>query len=373
MTNPNADWFRTLLASRDRETANESRRVGEGADGRQFIESAATRAAHSIDRFGKDGAGFLAMLADPPADFDFWEDLRALLAWRRPVLHHHAPEVQSAVATLLSSLPPSRRIPILAAGPPADLTPRKNDPVAMIFADYLKSETADLRHIEPGIALPDRSAALSRPDREFLAAQVSGKVGAFRAFTAAAEANAEALESGNDSGFTTFEHALAHLKSGDIRALPDSYLDTLIEGPAPARRYGEGGTEAELNMAKLNALLLLSRRQGSRHYKGFYLNSALAKLPPGGFYRFRIDLFPRDKVWPYLASRFPLLDRAIGRKPALPFDPYIDRLRALRLLQTFPKLPARYMATLQDLQRGRKGALQKEAADLLSAAARPTP
>ncbi len=135
-----------------------------------------------------------------------------------------------------------------------------------------------------------------------------------------------------DPGFTTFQHALAHLKSGDIRALPDSYLDTLIEGPAPARRYGEGGTEAELNMAKLNALLLLSRRQGSPHYKGFYLHSALAKLPPGGFYRFRIDLFPRDKVWPYLASRFPLLDRAIGRKPALPFDPYIDRLRALRLL-----------------------------------------
>lgn len=157
---------------------------------------------------------------------------------------------------------------------------------------------------------------------------------------------------------------------------------------------------ADLTVWHLMRAIVVMRRQGPDHYcqLAFWQNDASkavrARLKGHGGLRLFADLctklgdrrdgsvrfliksdywmpdiseWPQTDVWPLLARHFSLIDEALGLA-APSGNEELSELRALNLLEVFPKTPARYLSALLDRAIGDRKLAREPSRDLLAAA-----
>lgn len=125
----------------------------------------------------------------------------------------------------------------------------------------------------------------------------------------------------------------------------------------PARTYEEGLTQSKINLTRMSAYRSVMRRLCPGKEEGYFLSLALSKIPQG-FYRMNFATYPRRMVWPYIATHFDILDRAMGLAEPFVFEPKLERTKAIAILKLLPKVPMRCLM-LQPVQPSGAGRMPK--------------
>lgn len=279
-------------------------------------------------QFGADGRKFIDALNDGSAINNFWQALQLLFCTRLSLLECHAPTQHKIVGEILLRIPERDRIRLLAEQFFPDLKPRKSDPLAQLFAEYLHGPKSDFRHLEWGAPKPQSETDLPTDTKNAVAMHFGELREAFLAF----KGSAIDLNGSDDLDIMAHGQKTADLLRG--------------RKPEPGDLVGVGTlSQVESGWMKQAAYSHAMSSVARGRPEGHYLRLALQKRP-SGFRTMRLDTFPRRSVWPYIASHLDILDRALGLTPCFTFDPKFERVKALNLLRLLPKVPARYADVL---------------------------
>ena len=308
-------------------------------------------------RFGPDGAGFLDALNAGELWDDFWRAMFCVFGLRaqRPTRIEGA--VQNHIITLLRKLPSARRQHILAqAFFPAMRKPRQWEGFHALVIEELERPDADLRAWEVGVG---KISSIEDIDDKVLieiARSFGARTGQFAAFT-------------------------AHVSDADKDKPPLQIKTASTPGTRPADRaealavledfpvsntYGPGViVKSEANLYLTQAFHATMRKIMPGIPQGHLMNLALSTMPYGPTWP-RVDFasFPRNSVWPYIASHLDIVDRAL-RGERLPWEPFMEPMKALNALAFLPKPPACLVPVLERTARGGTAAQKKAAAKLL--------
>lgn len=308
-------------------------------------------------RFGPDGAGFLEALNAGRLWSDFWRAMFGVfgLCAQRPTRIEG--DVQDHIIALLRKLPSHLRQHILAqAFFPAMRKPRQWEGLHAMVIEELELPGADLRAWEVGA---DKLSSLDEIADEFLieiARSFGARAGQFAAFT---------------THLADTEPGKAPLRAKTARTPGVCPADraeamAILEGFPLAKTYSPGGivkSEANLNLTQAFHSTMRKTKPGIP--QGHLMHLALSSMPFGPTWP-RIDFaaFPKKTVWPYIATHLDILGRAL-REERLPWEPFMEPLKALKALEFLPELPAHLVPALEQVARGGTVMQKKTAAALL--------
>lgn len=324
--------------------------------------------------YGPDGLGFLDALSDGSALEDFWGALNTLLYQRIPLMEYCADTEMKIVADLLLRFPERVRLPILAERADARLEHREWEHVQALMTFYLKSERADLRHLERGAAKPEAESDLSDAQRKAMAEGALGLVSGFAAFKRLAS-GMEELDAQDDAGIErAIETADLLRKIGPNPLMEDAVelVEEMFREMVPARTHEAGQTQSEINLNKMHGVAGALGASMPGHAEGEFLRLALSRMPEG-FQRMNLTHYPQRMVWPYIASHLDILDRAFGLAEPFWFEPRLERSKAVEVLGLLPKLPARYAEVLVEVATGPAAGGRADAQRLLTGASSLVP
>ena len=360
------EWLDRLIAFRDRAVANDigaqtrrpDPRAVSGMDmanreamenwlaqaevDREALAAGYEAAAQRCEaRFGADGRGYLDALADGSALTDFWGTLDTLLYQRIPLMEYHAPDMQGILHDLLSRFPMRVWLPIVAQKCFPLFEFRKADRLNALLARFLEGPCADFRHLETGAEKPQTETDLAPAIRRELLTT------AFRILSATARFKRLTDQDGSRDAHRTTHggEELARLLRGTraetLTPVQLDLVEELFREIEPARAYEEGQTRSEINLVMSAAFDHTMQAQVAGRPQGFYLRAYLSTRPPG-FSVVNLASCPRHMIWPYLATHFDILDRAMGLSDPFWFEPRFERRKAIELIALMPKTPARY-------------------------------
>ncbi len=317
---------------------------------------AATEEAQA--RFGRDGEGFLDALNAGEIWDDFWRAMFCVfgLPAQRPTRIEG--DIQDHIIALLRKLPSDLRQHMLAqAFFPAMRKPRRWEGFHAMVIEELERPGADLRAWEVGA---DKLFSLDDIADETLmeiARSFGARSSQFTAFVAHA--------ADDDPGKAPLRLNTGSAP-GDRPADRAEALAVLEDFPVAAT-YGPGGmvrSEANLHLTQAFHATMRDIRPGIP--QGHLMHLALSAKPAGPAWP-RVDFaaFPREVVWPYIATHLDILARAI-RGERLPWEPFMEPLKAMTTLGFLPKLPARVVPALEHAACAGTEAQKKAAAALLN-------
>ncbi|NNE80314.1 MAG: hypothetical protein HKN18_08595 [Silicimonas sp.] len=318
--------------------------------------------------YGADGRGFLDALNDGSAIKDFWRAFNTLMYQRIPVMQYHAPDQQIILRDLLARFPERVWLPIVAQQCLPMLDHRKSDHLHELMDQFIAGSTADFRHLETGAAKPETESQLPPQIRKAVLQAAFSMLSGFAGFKRAI---------GPGDAISNPEEDLAQAKRvADIlrkvgrERLSDDKLDLveeLFRDIQPARTYEEGQTQSEINLHVASAFNMAMQSAMPGKPEGFYLRDMLSKHP-NGFAALNLATYPRQMVWPYLASHLDILDRAMGLAKPFYFEPRFERRKAIELVALLPKPPQRYGDILFEVATGADAGGRETAQRLLAGA-----
>lgn len=319
-----------------------------------MVQHAERKSACDAD-FGADGRGFLDALNNGLAENGFWQGLRTLMYQRIPVLKFHAPEIQIILRDVLSRFPERVWLPLIAEVCLPHREHRKSDHLNELMDQFIAGERADFRHLERGAAKPETEDDLSPDMRKAILRDAFLWISAFSAFketTLTIDAAGELK--GTANGLKELRELTEQLRETASEEITDAQADLieeLLREMTLARTYEEGQTKAEINLGISSAYESVMRAATAGRTKGFFIRSMLSKRP-SGFTALNLKHYPRQMVWPYLASHLDILDRAMGIAGPFYFEPHYERAKAIELIALLPKVPRRYAEALFEVATG---------------------
>jgi len=378
-------WLDRLIASRDNVIAYEttihmSKHDVDYSDldpetAKQMEEFAAAKAklAHdmmaqqsvrsltALAEFGPDGTGFLDQLNDGRALDDFWGTLNRLLCQRLPLMRYHAPDQHQIVRDLLLRFPERIWLPIVAQICWPKEEHRKSRPVSELMNTYLTSPQPDFRNLEhDGIDV--------REDKQIEKAMLAAMANKFMVMESFRNNVMDADAPADPADQLKKSHTLREvMKTPPMREMSDeqaALLRGLLLDIEPSRTFEAGYTQSEINKMKSDVVASVFARHKRGNYPGYFLKHALQSVPQG-FYRINLRDYPSSMVWPYIASHFDILDRALGIADPDPWDAHLEPDKAISALALLPKLPVRYAEAVFDIAVGPAKKGRAEAQSLL--------
>lgn len=337
---------------------------------RRMVEANTAKYAVAKERskalYGADGRGFLDALNNGSATQDFWHAFKMLMYQRIRVMEYHAPKMQIIVRDLLARFPERIWLPIVAQECWPGLEHRKSDHLYELMDCFIAGPSADFRHLETGAAKPEAERQLQPQIRKVVLQAAFTMLSGLAGFK-------QAIPPANET--VIIENGLAHAKrlSAMVHqigkaSLSDDKLDLveeLFREIQPARTYEEGQTQSEINLHIASAFDHAMQKAMPGKPEGYYLRAMLSKRP-AGFTALNLATFPREMVWPYLASHLDILDRAMGLADPFYFEPRFERRKAIELIALLPKPPARYGDILFEVATGHDAGGRDTAQHLLA-------
>lgn len=361
MPNPDVDW-----SDMDPETAELIKGVAaaQAEQGRDLTAQQSARSLAALDEFGADGAGFLDQLNDGRALHDFWGSLNRLLCQRIPLMRYNAPEEHQIVRDLLLRFPERIWVPIVAQICWPKEEHRKSRPISGLMNAYLTSAQPDFRNLEHD----SPNAPLDKQTEKAMLAAMANKfmmMESFRSSIIDADAPADPADLLKKS--QALHAALNTAPTQDMTDEQAALLRGLLLDMEPSRTHEAGYTQSEINKMKSDVVASVSAQQKRGNQRGYFLKHALQYVPQG-FYRINLGDYPSSMVWPYIASNFDILDRALGIADPDPWDAQLEPAKAISTLALLPKLPARYADAVFDIAVGPAKKGRAEAQSLLKGA-----
>lgn len=308
-------------------------------------------------RFGPDGAGFLDALNAGELWDDFWRAMFCVfgLPAQRPTRIEG--EAQDRIIALMRRLPSPRRRQILAqAFFPAMRKPRPWEGLHAMVVEELRRPDADLRVWEVGVGKFSSLENIDDASLIEIAGAFGVRTGQFAAFTT--------HSTDVDPGKPPLRINTA--STPGTRPADRAEALAVLEDFPVAKTFGPGTlVKSEANLCLTQAFHATMRKIKPGIPQGHLMNLALSAMPNGPTWP-RVDFatFPREAVWPYIASHLDIVHRAL-RGERLPWEPFMEPVKAMNALAFLPKPPACLVPALEKTARSGTAAQKKAAAKLL--------
>ncbi len=309
-----------------------------------------------IRRFGADGSGFLEALNSGVLWDAFWHSMFCFfgLTAQHPVRLQS--DTSERIDALIGALPPDLQQFVLAqAFFPSLRKPRKDERLHQRAIDLLTAPGADLRLWEVGAAKIARADDM--PDEVLceIARSFASRSRGFMGFVAHSMDRTPGKR----------PHDFAKRNVPGDRPFDRQEALSVLEDVPLEKTFGTGRmvkSEANLHLTQAFHVTMTQQRPGIP--KGHLMHLALSTKPNGPAWpRVELHEYRPDVAWPYVASQLDILSRAL-RSERLPWEPFMEPLKALEALTLLPALPKVVAAEVERLAKGGTVA-QKKAAQAL--------